>query len=166
MRAIRDGGGRVDALRTEVLDGGGDRVPVSLTGTLLLDAQTELGSVGVFTDLREKMRMEQQLSQAQEQLIEREREAIVAELAGTAAHELNQPLQVVMAHAHMLKVKLPGDSALQETADLLVTQAERMAEIVRKIGRITHYETKSYVGTQRILDLDRASMDADQKGAR
>ncbi|MDB5220082.1 MAG: sensory transduction histidine kinase [Myxococcaceae bacterium] len=32
-----------------------------------------------------------------------------------------------------------------------------MAEIVRKIGKITKYETKSYVGKQKILDLDRAS---------
>jgi hypothetical protein len=32
-----------------------------------------------------------------------------------------------------------------------------MAEIVRKIGQLTRYETKSYVGDQRILDLDRAS---------
>ena len=34
-----------------------------------------------------------------------------------------------------------------------------MAEIVRKIGRLTRYETKSYVGDQRILDLDRATDD-------
>ena len=32
-----------------------------------------------------------------------------------------------------------------------------MAEIVRKIGRITKYETKSYVGRARILDLDRSA---------
>jgi hypothetical protein len=28
---------------------------------------------------------------------------------------------------------------------------------VRKIGKITKYETKSYVGTAKILDLDKAS---------
>ncbi len=32
-----------------------------------------------------------------------------------------------------------------------------MAEIVRKIGKITKYETKSYVGRARILDLDKAT---------
>jgi hypothetical protein len=32
-----------------------------------------------------------------------------------------------------------------------------MAEIVRKIGKITRYETKSYVGQAKILDLDKAS---------
>ena len=36
-------------------------------------------------------------------------------------------------------------------------EAERMAEIVRKIGRITRYETKAYVGSAQILDLDKSS---------
>jgi hypothetical protein len=36
-----------------------------------------------------------------------------------------------------------------------------MADIVRKIGKITKYETKSYVGEQKILDLDKASGSAD-----
>jgi hypothetical protein len=41
--------------------------------------------------------------------------------------------------------------------DIIYREAERMAEIVRKIGKITRYETKSYVGAARILDLDKAS---------
>jgi len=32
-----------------------------------------------------------------------------------------------------------------------------MAGIVKKIGKITRYETTAYVGTKRIVDLDRAS---------
>ena len=36
-----------------------------------------------------------------------------------------------------------------------------MAEIVRKIGKITKYETKSYVGRARILDLDKAAGNDD-----
>ncbi|MCC7540518.1 MAG: hypothetical protein IT379_30155, partial [Deltaproteobacteria bacterium] len=40
--------------------------------------------------------------------------------------------------------------------DIIVREAERMAEIVRKIGKITKYETKSYVGRTQILDLDRS----------
>jgi hypothetical protein len=36
-----------------------------------------------------------------------------------------------------------------------------MAEIVRKIGKITRYETKSYVGAARILDLEKATSHDD-----
>ena len=42
--------------------------------------------------------------------------------------------------------------------DIIYREAERMAEIVRKIGKITRYETKAYVGDAKILDLDKASV--------
>ena len=113
--------------------------------------------MGIFTDLREKVRMEQRLAQAQEQIIAQERQAIVAELAGAAAHELNQPLTSVMAYSELLKRRLDRDTAPYSAAEVIFKEAERMAEIVRKIGKITKYETKSYVGRARILDLDRSA---------
>jgi PAS domain S-box-containing protein len=157
MRLIKAGAGRVEGLRTEVLAAGDERVPVSLSAALLYEEDHPVGSVGIFTDLREKMRMEQKLAQAQEQLLSQERQAIVAELAGAAAHELNQPLTSVMGYAELLKRRLERDSAPYAAAEVIYNEAERMAEIVRKIGKITRYETKSYVGRARILDLDRSA---------
>jgi PAS domain S-box-containing protein len=159
MRLIRASGGRVEGLRTEILAADGQHVPVALSGALLYDGKTPIGSVGIFTDLRERMRMEQRLQQAQEQILAQERQAIIAELAGAAAHELNQPLTSVMGYAELLKRRLDRDSAALGAAEVIFKEAERMAEIVRKIGKITRYETKSYVGRARILDLDKASGD-------
>jgi PAS domain S-box-containing protein len=157
MRLIRAGGGRVEGLRTELLDVNGDRVPVSLSAALLYEGDAPVGSVGIFTDLREKVRMEQRLAQAQEQILAQERQAIVAELAGAAAHELNQPLTSVMGYAELLKRRLQPETGAYSAAEVIFNEAERMAEIVRKIGKITKYETKSYVGRARILDLDRSA---------
>lgn len=157
MRLIRAGGGRVQGLRTELLNASGDPVPVSLSAALIYEGGAPVGSVGIFTDLREKVRMEQRLAQAQEQILAQERQAIVAELAGAAAHELNQPLTSVMAYAEMLKRKLDRDLAAYAAAEVIFSEAERMAEIVKKIGKITKYETKSYVGRARILDLERSA---------
>ena len=157
MRLIRAGGGRVQGLRTELLHASGEPVPVSLSAALIHEGATPVGSVGIFTDLRENVRMEQRLAQAQEQILAQERQAIVAELAGAAAHELNQPLTSVMAYAEMLKRKLDRDLAPYAAAEVIFNEAERMAEIVRKIGKITKYETKSYVGRARILDLERSA---------
>jgi PAS domain S-box-containing protein len=157
MRLIRAGGGRVEGLRTEIMDGRGERVPVLLSAALLFEGETSVGSVGLFTDLRERVRMEQRLAEAQEQILAQERQAIVAELAGAAAHELNQPLTSVMGYAELLKRRLQPDTAPYAAAEVIFNEAERMAEIVRKIGKITKYETKSYVGRARILDLDRSA---------
>lgn len=87
-----------------------------------------------------------------------EKMAAVAALAGTAAHELNQPLTSVLGYAELLGRRLKGDDPLaQKAARIIHEQAERMASIVRRIGRITRYETKQYVGRTRIIDLDAAA---------
>jgi PAS domain S-box-containing protein len=157
MSLIRRGGGRIEGLRTDILSHGGENVPVSLSASLLYDQGKPVGSVGIFTDLRDKLRMEQRLQQAQEQLIAQERQAVIAELAGTAAHELNQPLTTVVMSADLLRRKVEPTSAAAGIADVIRAEAERMAEIVRKIGKITKYETKPYVGQTKILDLDKTS---------
>ena len=156
MKLVRAGGGRIEGLRTEFLSAKGEHIPVSLSAALIFDGETAVGSVGIFTDLRERMRMEQRLQAAQEQILAQERQAIIAELAGAAAHELNQPLTSVMGYAELLKRRLEGGPA-RSAAEVIFNEAERMAEIVRKIGKITKYETKMYVGHARILDLDKAS---------
>ena len=157
MSLIRQGGGRIEGLRTDILAHSGENVPVSLSASLLYDQGKPVGSVGIFTDLRDKLRMEQRLQQAQEQLIAQERQAVIAELAGTAAHELNQPLTTVVMSADLLRRKVEPTSPAAGIADVIRAEAERMAEIVRKIGKITKYETKPYVGQAKILDLDKTS---------
>ena len=92
-----------------------------------------------------------------------EKQALIAELAGTAAHELNQPLTSVIGYGELLQRKLDEDSPERHAAKVIVREAERMADIVRKIGKITRYETKSYVGTQKIIDLDRSAGDGAEE---
>ena len=165
MAKIRDprvsGRNRLEDYRVEMLGSNGSRIPVSLSAALVMENEAPVGWVGIVTDMREKLRMEQRLQLAQEALRSREKQAIVAELAGGAAHELNQPLTSVLNYAELLTRKLEGDAPLCHAARVIVTESERMAEIVRKIGKITKYETKSYVGDQKILDLEAASRDSD-----
>ncbi len=164
MKMIRAGGGRVQGVRTEIVDGMGAVIPVLFSGALIYEGDTPVGSVGIFTDLREKMQMEARLQKAHEQILAQERQAIVAELAGAAAHELNQPLTSVLNYALLLKRVLDNGTPGASAAEVIAVEAERMAEIVRKIGKITRYETKNYVGKQNILDLDRSS-EGDSRGS-
>lgn len=171
MRKIRDpksnGYGRLEDFRVDMLNSAGEAIPVLLSAALVMENGEPVGSVGIFTDIRQRLSMEAQLERAQEELREREKQAIVAELAGAAAHELNQPLTSVIGYAELLLRKLHDDEQLTRAASVIVTESERMAEIVRKVGKITKYETKSYVGSAKIVDLDKASgTGSDAQGAR
>src|SRR5690606_32508971 len=106
MRMLRSPGhggvGRLEQTRRELRTAAGGLVPVNMTASIIYDQGHEVATVGIFSDLRERMRIEQRLAEAQERLETQEREAMVAELAGAAAHELNQPLTSIMAHNELL----------------------------------------------------------------
>jgi len=157
--------GSVARLRLDALDGEGERVPISLSAAMIYEGDEAVATFGIFTDLRDKLKVEERLEEATQKLAMTEKQALIAELAGTAAHELNQPLTSVMGYAELLKRKLGQDTPEHQAADIIVREAERMADIVRKIGKITKYETKSYVGGQKILDLDKSVGDDGNKGA-
>jgi PAS domain S-box-containing protein len=161
MRRIKDphqtGYGRLKDFRVNMLGADGQSVPVLLSASLVVENGRPVGSLGIFTDLREKLRIQNELERAQEELKNREKQALIAELAGAAAHELNQPLTSVIGYAELLARQLQHEPHLVKSVQVIVSEAQRMAEIVRKVGSITKYETKSYVGEARILDLERAS---------
>lgn len=161
MKKLRAGQGRLPATRQEVVTRSGQRVPVNMSAAIIYEGERELATMGIFTDSRDRMELEQQLSAAKDRLDEAERNAVIVALAGTAAHELNQPLTSVMGYAELLRRKLKEEDFAFRPVDTIYREAERMAEIVRKIGKITRYETKAYIGSAQILDLDKASSHED-----
>ncbi len=161
MRHIRSpehgGPRRLEDYRVDMMGSRGETIPVKLSAALIMDGERAIGSVGVFTDIREQLRMESSLQIAQEELREREKGLALAELAGTTAHELNQPLTAVIGYAELMLRQLPPDAEHRSAAEVIHEQAQRMAGIVQKIGKITRYETRSYVGATNILDLDKSA---------
>ena len=58
----------------------------------------------------------------------------------------------------MLKRRIANsDTLLSKPADVVLREAERMADIVKRIGRITKHETKEYGAQTTMMDLERAS---------
>jgi len=165
MRMLRStsygGVGRLEQTRREVRIAGGEVVPVSMTASTLYERDREVATVGILTDLRERIRMEQRLLDAQQKLQLSEKQALVAELAGAAAHELNQPLTSILWSADLIQRQASPDAPYLRSVSVILSEAERMASIVKRIGRITKYETVDYVGGARMLDLHRAAPESD-----
>jgi PAS domain S-box-containing protein len=158
LRSADFGGpGRLTTTRMEIVSREGERIPVNMSASIIYEGLRETASVGIFTDLRDRLNLERKLSDAETRLHESEKNAVIVALAGTAAHELNQPLTSVMGYAELLKRKLKEEDPAFRPVDIIYREAERMAEIVRRIGKITRYETKAYVGQSKIIDLDKAA---------
>ncbi|MFZ5443598.1 MAG: PAS domain S-box protein [Myxococcota bacterium] len=158
LRSSEFGGpGRLSSSRAEIVARTGERIPVNLAASIIYEGTRETATVGLFTDLRDRISLERKLTDAETRLLESEKNAVIVALAGTAAHELNQPLTSVMGYAELLKRKIKESDPTWRPVDIIHREAERMAEIVKKIGKITRYETKAYVGSAKIVDLDKAA---------
>jgi PAS domain S-box-containing protein len=132
---------------------GGHRVPVELT---ILWADSGGPRALLARDLRDAQALQRELDAARLQLSEDKEHFVLVALAGAAAHELNQPLTSVMGYAELLRRRVPDGDAMAEILDVILSESERMAGLVRKIGRVSKFETKSYLLGSRIVDLDRA----------
>jgi PAS domain S-box-containing protein len=132
-------------------EGGDQRVFSISAGALGKEGMTLL----TMRDVTEHRAMQRRLADARERLGESEKRAARMEVAGAAAHELNQPLTTVMTSTAMLK-RVHGEDQPDSlrVIETLEQEAERMAAIIRRLGELTEFTTKSYVGEARIVDLD------------
>ncbi len=85
------------------------------------------------------------------------RDETIVQLAGAVAHELNQPLTVVISTADLICDRERSPEELQGLVQRMAEASLRMADIVSKLQHATSYRAKSYVGKVRIVDLDKAS---------
>ncbi len=152
IRASPDG--LVQGLSARLRARSGEQVPVLLSAAEVHAADgMPIGTVGVFQDRRSELALRLRLEETTGQLIESEKRAATAEVAGAAAHELNQPLTAVMGILEMLELRsdLPEDVA--QRLGRATLQLERMADLVRRLAATTRSRTVGYVGQTRILDL-------------
>ncbi len=165
MRMIRaeDHGGRglIDSLREVVVNTRQELIPVEISAALVYEDGREIATVGIFTDLRRQVRMEERLQESIEELELTQRQAVVAEVAGAAAHKLNQPLTSLLGYTELLRRQLDEDDELFRVATTIHNDASSIAEVVRKIGRITRYRTQEYAGGEQIMNLEEASQVED-----
>ena len=126
---------------------GGER-PIADSCAPIFSLENELmGTVMVFRDITaEKV--------AEEERVRLEKLRGVVEMAGAAAHELNQPLQIIAGYAELL---LFEKASITDLSRKIRDEVARMGGITWGLVNITRYETKDYVGGARIIDIRKAS---------
>jgi PAS domain S-box-containing protein len=88
-----------------------------------------IGIIGIARDITERKQAEEQLRRHREALYQSEKLATMGQLLAGVAHELNNPLAVVMGQAALLRQSVRNKRQM-ERAEKIVQAAERCARIV------------------------------------
>jgi PAS domain S-box-containing protein len=145
MAAVRQG----KPCETRLVTKSGGPIPVLIAGSIIRDAEGhELGSIGFAKDLREIRRRDQL--------------ATLGEVAIGLAHEINNPLEVIvnnlnLLEAHIARVTSDDDFVVEgERLDSIHTALNRIQTIVTQLTEMAHgseYATREYLPGTQMTDL-------------
>ncbi len=116
---------------------GEDRI-VILSGSRIRDNNNQIiGMVLVLRDVTEHRSQEASLRHQQKL------EAI-GTLAGGVAHEINNPIGIIMNYAQLMLDDLEPDSPMAQDATMIVSESRRIAEIVKNLLSFSRQDMESH----------------------
>ena len=165
MRSDRYGPpGKLNPSSISIRTKDGENIPVTLSASLIIVNDKEIGSVGVFTDLREILEMRKDLEEARFQLVQSEKIALVGRMAAGVAHELNNPLSGVLLYAELLKEELKGNpqhlADIQEAIDQTLRCKKIVSELLefsrQSVGKVSSFNLGETVNKTLNLLINKA----------
>ncbi|HEV2177255.1 MAG TPA: ATP-binding protein [Terriglobia bacterium] len=96
-----------------------------------------IGHLLIFTDLTERVSLEDQLVQA-------EKLSSIGLLAAGVAHEVNTPLAVIASQAQMLARQMPAEDARSRIVEKIIKQSFRASEIVNSLLKFSRVSGSEY----------------------
>ncbi len=138
--------GKLNPSRISFTSKSGEEVPVNFSAAIITEGGQAIGSVGIFTDLREHERMRRELDdlrenermrleleETQRQLVQAEKITSLGRLAAGVAHEINNPLAGVLIYADMLMKELEGNEQWRQDLQEIINQTLRCKQIVARL---------------------------------
>jgi two-component system NtrC family sensor kinase len=138
--------GKLNPTRISFTSKSGEEVPVNFSSAIITEGGQEIGSVGIFTDLREHERMRRELDdlrenerirreleETQRQLVQAEKITSLGRMAAGVAHEINNPLAGVLIYADMLMKEIGGNQQWRQDLEEIISQTLRCKQIVARL---------------------------------
>ena len=148
MKAGQGGPGRVRNFDTTFVTKTAERIPVAISGSIIGGEGARMGSIGFAKDLREIRR--------------HDRAVTLAEVAVGLAHEINNPLEVLVNNLNLLacyieRVSTDEDFIVEsERLDSTQSAVDRIRQIVTTLTDLaqgTEYTTREYLHGTQMVDL-------------
>jgi len=157
--------GKLNPTPMTITDKNGDTIPITLTASIITIDEEEKGSVGIFTDMREVLRMQKELEDAHFQLVQSEKIASIGNMAAGIAHEINNPLAGILIYAELLKETLQGNprhlTDIQEVIDQTLRCKQIVSELLefsrQSIGKTSSFNVEQFVNKCLNLLIHQAS---------
>ena len=139
MRSNDYGGkGKLRHQELTVVHKNGQDIPVSFSGGIIYDQEQEIATYGIFTDLRAMQKIEEDLEQTHQMLMQSEKMAGLGRLAAGVAHEINNPMSGIMLYANMALEDLDETHPIREDLSTIIREAERCKVIVADLLEFSH----------------------------
>ena len=95
----------------------------------------------------------------QERLIEKERQLAVGQLAGTAAHQLGQPLSSILLNCYLLEQLPKTDPKFIGALAAVKSDTKRMGDLINQLRSVKASDREGYYGDTEILKLGERDSD-------
>ncbi|MDI6813732.1 MAG: two-component system sensor histidine kinase AtoS [Desulfitobacteriaceae bacterium] len=118
---------------------GGGTVPLSVSTSMLRNAENIVGAVVVFKDLTERKVFEDQVRRV-------DRLAAVGELAAGVAHEIRNPLAAISGSVQVLLEEFPPTHPSRQFGDIVIQEVNRLNSVVEDLLYFSR-PSKNYLST-------------------
>ena len=158
MKRLKDkksgGAGRLSAMTTTIVNAKGDEIPVELTASTIYEDDEEIATMGIYTDLREKLAVREKLKETRERLAQSEKMASIGQLAAGIAHEINNPLTGILFYAEMKQESMDADDPEREEVASVIEDVNRCKAIVQNLLAYSRQSipTKDLIPLDEIID--------------
>jgi PAS domain S-box-containing protein len=141
---------KLNTTRISFFHKSGEEVPVNFSATIIRERGQEVGSVGIFTDLREILKVHRELEAVQSQLVHTEKIASLGRMAAGVAHEINNPLAGILIYAELLQRDLAAEASYRENLEVIIHQTMRCQQIVNRLLDFS----RQTLGQKKLFDLN------------
>ncbi len=127
------GKGKLKSYQVEVLRKDKEVIPISLNAAIVYEGEKEVATIGFFHDLRERLKMQEELERTQTQLLQAEKMASLGKLSAGVAHQLNNPLGGIILFSKLMMEEYELPEGAKKDLRRILKDAQRCSDTVKEL---------------------------------